>query len=83
MAVVRMFSHLFNEEILVGAKDEMPADMRKGIVCYEFSEIEYLKGVDKENLVKVHFLKKLFNANIVAERSGESERQSTDSTTQG
>jgi hypothetical protein len=63
MLPVKIFSRLFNEEIwLVATKEEMEALVSKGVkeIVYMAWEIPLLKGMDKEKLMTIHSVKKIF-----------------------
>ena len=63
MPPVKIYSRLFNEEIwLVATKEEMEALVSKGgkEVVYVAWEIPVLKGMDKEKLMAIHSVKKIF-----------------------
>lgn len=63
MSPVKIYSRLFNEEIwLVATKEEMEAIVSKGDkeIVYMTWEIPLLKGMDKEKLVTIHSIKKIF-----------------------
>jgi hypothetical protein len=54
---------LFNEEIwLVSTKEEMETLVTNGVkgVVHMTGEIPLLKGMDKERLMKIHLVKKMF-----------------------
>ena len=63
MPPVKIYSRLFNEEIYVVAdQEEMEALVSKGVkeVVYMAWEIPVLKGMDKEKLIAIHSVKKIF-----------------------
>lgn len=63
MSPVKIYSRLFNEEIwLVATKEEMEALVAKGVkeIVYVVYEVPLLKGMDKERLMTIHSVKKIF-----------------------
>jgi len=63
MPPVKIYSRLFNEEIYVVAdQEELEALASKGVkeVVYMAWEIPVLKGMDKEKLMAIHSVKKVF-----------------------
>ena len=63
MSPVKIYSKLFEEEIwLVATKEEMEALASKGVkeVVYMEGEIPLLKEMNKEKLMVIHSVKKIF-----------------------
>lgn len=63
MSPVKIYSRLFNEEIyLVADQEEMEALASKGVkeVVYMAGEIPLLKEMNKEKLITIHSVKKIF-----------------------
>lgn len=63
MSPVKIYSRLFNEEIYVVAdQEELETLASKGVkeVVYMAWEIPVLKGMDKEKLMAIHSVKKMF-----------------------
>jgi hypothetical protein len=63
MSPVKIYSRLFNEEIyIVADQEEMETLVSKGVkeVVYMAWEIPLLKDMDKEKLMAIHSVKKIF-----------------------
>lgn len=67
-AAIRIFSKTLNEEVWLVRDDFKPETLDVELVCYSLKELKELVGIDKQELRKIHLIKKIFPGSKVVKR---------------